>query len=129
MGRTEYPCIKKTMVWFEPESNRVTCLQRSIFVGFHLMNTQHHQFMVGVANANLGKELLGVVRTLRYFFGTWAIRDTRRMKLCKGQTIVGRFRRCRPRLGFWCRVNKSIWITSIRFGFILSSRTIVFIFS
>ena len=54
------------------------------------MNTQH-QLMVGIASAKLGQELLGVVRTLRQFFGTWAIRDTRRMKFRQRQTIVGPF--------------------------------------
>ena len=64
---------------------------KKYFFGFRLMNTQHRLLLVNIASAKLGQELLDVVRTLQQFFCTWAIRDNRRMKFHRRQTIVGLF--------------------------------------
>ena len=63
----------------------VTCLPRSNFFGFRLMNTQHHLLMVGIESAKFGQGLLGVVRTLQQSCGILAIRYTRQMKFCQRQ--------------------------------------------
>ena len=44
---------------------------------------------VCIANVKLGQVLLGVVSTLLQFCGILAIRETRRVKFCQKQTIVG----------------------------------------
>ena len=63
-----YPSIKKTRARIH--SRHVSAKKYILRISFK-MNTQHHRLMVGIASAKLGQELLGVLRTLRQFFGTW----------------------------------------------------------